>query len=253
MKTRQYFLLAGLTLLALSGCKKENTASTDDGVRMTKHKVVITSPIRNMVIDDDYKWVDGKLKSVHTDMNGTAIDEVYTYDGDNLIETNYDKGTSMWYYTYDSQNRLKTYCNIREGDTIETGEIISWTDDGHVKEYKQHFTDDGMERRHIAEWENGDLVKCTTYTYPDLDTTVSEYEYDQYINVYQGFPLATGISSPWNLANTSSRHNVITDSEAMKYSNNRLIYTGPTDPSGAIKTYSYFTYSDGTGADQVTE
>ena len=210
--------------MALTGCKKDpQPEPTPEPEPQTVSRiasfVVKTCPNgMPMTMSRHYTWENGVLLQtidsvILSFMEPVVAEEKYTYENGLLVKKEETTGEWIHYFTYED-GLLKTFVDINHNDTLNSGEILSYTANGEVEDMIVDLGE--MKNKYHFTWENGDAVQVIKYViYPEeeADTTVANYTFDNKHCPFIGLPLGADLSGDVSfIIERQSKHNFI-DSE----------------------------------------
>jgi len=244
---KKSILLAGVVvamILTMTSCKKNNQV-----VRLSSFETELSS--NGTVLSrmaQEIVWYRGEMRNLLDTVtsyvgnpSGTTITTIedLIYDGHNVATCFDREGKWKTFYTYEN-NRLQSFVNYQQGDTMYYGSITSYDANGNVAEYVLNMGNRVYKYQYT--WENGDAVKMIENiqsTAEAIDTTiVYTFAYDNKPSCYTGFPLAKSVEDGYKVALYQSEHNLIDDAYTYEYDGDKLIKK--TKKDGTLVTrFSY--------------
>ncbi len=243
---KKSILLAGVVLaviLTLSSCKKSNQVVRLSGfeTELSSNGTLLSRMAQEIV------WYRGEMRNLLDTVtsyvgnpSGTTITTIedLIYEGHN-VTTCFDRaGKWKIFYTYEN-DRLQSFVDYQQGDTLYYGNIIGYDANGNVAEYVLHSGNRTYKYQYT--WENGDAVKMIQYTLSPaeaIDTAVYTFAYDNKPSCYTGFPLAKSVEDGYKVALYQSKHNLVDDAYTYEYDGDKLITKTKKDGS-LVTRFSY--------------
>ena len=230
-------LLCGLTI---ASCTKDPVPTPEPEpdpepqpvtvTRLARETRKVNNGMMELATSSNYTWDNGILTCVYDTISMGVINQTYKhnliYENGLLVKVDEENGKWNYSFTYED-GLMKTFLNLRQGDTTAWGDITSYTADGLMETCISYNVASQVTKktRWTLTWENGDAIKAVEEILePEelVETHTYTYTYDDKPNARTGYPLGYALfdGNGASVAYRLSKHNQIEEGYTYDYNEN---------------------------------